>query len=170
MSQAKGINNRSDNYEAKKSLVKQFALYMQNVIDVELDPFFERNLDVFEQDESDLNDGTGESLKQFQIFSEYESILEEKIEKFSEDQGYSSAIDCCNAIQEALNRDRDTNQMMLNDLEAAFAKMRINKDNRDDDAGSKDGSSSSSGSQADGKHSSRRVADGRFICIIYQRH
>jgi hypothetical protein len=141
-----------------RKLVMDFVEYTTKVLNEDMKGFFESNMDLFDQDDADLTDGTGHSLEQYEVFQKYERILEGRIDDFATEKGYASAVACFEAIQEALVSEKKSHKNLMSDLQKQFASMRkmllksVEKnDEEGSDADSKHaGSSSSGGSKGDG--------------------
>lgn len=152
---AKGMFGQSNEVNEARKLVMGFVEYTTKVLNEDMKPFFEKHMDEFDQADSDLADGTGHTVEQYEIFRKYESILEGKIDDFATDKGYSSAVDCFRAIQDALETEKSSHKTLMADLQKQFAAMRsalmksVEKDDSEADAKG-DGSSSSSLKGGDG--------------------
>lgn len=56
---------------AQKNVVARFVEYAYKVINENMDDFFEDNMEVFDQDDEDVESGRGETFEQYEVFKKY---------------------------------------------------------------------------------------------------
>jgi hypothetical protein len=106
-----------------RELIHDFVNYVNKVLTEEMRDFFNDQLEIFDQSLDQLTDGSGETLEQYAAFKKYEEILGDKIESFCDSQGYDSAASCFEAIQDALDDDKNSHANLIKDLQLQIAKM-----------------------------------------------
>ena len=121
MSKAVSAGNDLDD---SRKLVMGFVDYSQRILNEDMKPFFEDHIHLFDQEEDELQDGSGHTLEQYDAFKKYESLLEEKIDEFALEKGFSSSRTCFQAIQEALETDKQAQKNLMNDIQKQFMAMR----------------------------------------------
>ena len=55
----------------QKNIVVRFVEYAYKVINEHMDDFFEDNMDVFDQDDEEVESGRGETFEQYEVFKRY---------------------------------------------------------------------------------------------------
>jgi len=114
-SDAVGIGG-DDEEPAGKALVMRMCEYGFKVLNYEMDDFFEDNADTFDQDDSDLNSGRGETLAQYNIFKKYEEELDKKFDAFAKKEGFSSASECFDSVNQAVKDDLASHKKIMDQL------------------------------------------------------
>eukprot|EP00615_Pteridomonas_danica_P000854 CAMPEP_0114335940 /NCGR_PEP_ID=MMETSP0101-20121206/5379_1 /TAXON_ID=38822 ORGANISM="Pteridomonas danica, Strain PT" /NCGR_SAMPLE_ID=MMETSP0101 /ASSEMBLY_ACC=CAM_ASM_000211 /LENGTH=518 /DNA_ID=CAMNT_0001467705 /DNA_START=27 /DNA_END=1583 /DNA_ORIENTATION=- len=75
------------------------------VLNLQMDEFFERHFQTFEQDDEDISNGRGETLEQYAAFQQYVVELEHHFDTFATGEGFSSSRDAFDFIQSAVSDD-----------------------------------------------------------------
>ena len=120
---SKAVSAGNDLNESRK-LVMGFVEYSQRILNEDMKTFFEDHMHLFDQEEDELQDGSGHTLEQYDAFKKYEGLLEEKIDEFALEKGFSSSRTCFQAIQEALETDKQAQKNLMNDIQKQFMAMR----------------------------------------------
>jgi hypothetical protein len=164
---AKAVGLNSASLNEGRQLVVGFVEYATKVVNEDMKDFFESNLDLFDQDDSEITDGTGHTLEQYEIFQKYESILERKIDEFSVEKGFSNSVSCFEAIQDALTGEKSAHKNLMSDLQKQFASMRkallksVEKTDAEADSKTNDEDGSSSAKGGEGKGASKDGSDDK---------
>ncbi len=158
---SKAVSAGNDLNESRK-LVMGFVEYSQRILNEDMKTFFEDHMHLFDQEEDELQDGSGHTLEQYDAFKKYEGLLEEKIDEFALEKGFSSSRACFQAIQEALETDKRAQKDLMNDIQKQFMAMRkaLLKRSEATEADSKnDDNTLSSPSKGDSSSPSKGVED-----------
>eukprot|EP01041_Mallomonas_annulata_P012927 gene12927-27270_t len=99
-----------------KSLVMRMCEYAFKVLNFEMEDFFDKYVDLFDQEEDDLNSGRGETMEQYNVFKKYEGELEIRFDDFAVKEGFKSAQECFVAVQEAVSTDLLAQKKMMEQL------------------------------------------------------
>ena len=103
------------------NLVQRFVDYVFRVIHTEMDDFFTRNAELFDQDWDDFNQ-KGETLEQHAVFKRYEELLDEKLSNFAEKENYDSAIDCFQELERLVNDDAEEHKKRMEEMQEQLRK------------------------------------------------
>ena len=88
------------------NLVQRFVDFVFRVIHTEMDEFFTRNADLFDQDWDDFNQ-QGETLEQYNVFKRYEELLDTHLSRFAEKESYDSAVECFQELERLVQEDAE---------------------------------------------------------------
>lgn len=107
---------------AGDNLVVKLVDYAFKYLHEGLSPFFEKHIDDFGEDwEVLMNEG--ESHEQYAIYQEYKKLMTTHLDKFSEEQGFSSFEDCFEEVQRLVAEDNDRAKKELEKLKLQMAQM-----------------------------------------------
>ena len=93
------LSAKDKKYQEGIDLVQAFVQFASKVVNVDMAPFFDRVYEEFEQDWKDLANGQGETLQQYEVFKQYEKLLDEHLTKFARARGYVSVTLTLSIIQ-----------------------------------------------------------------------
>jgi len=127
-----GSASDAEEDEAGRNLVTKLTQHAFQVLNIDMDGFFDEHLDVFDQDIEELTSGQGETLEQYDAFTKYSRELERHFDDFAQREGFSSARDCFDRINEAVKKDalrqkefmRRLHQQ-IQELQARWARERV---------------------------------------------
>ena len=60
------------------NLIVRFVEYVYKAINEDMDDFFEDNVDVFDQDDEEVDSGKGETFEQYAVYEEYLKQVSER--------------------------------------------------------------------------------------------
>lgn len=118
------------------NLVQRFVDYVFRVIHTEMDDFFTRNAELFDQDWDDFNQ-KGETLEQHAVFKRYEELLDDHLTKFAENEQFDSAVECFQELERLVTDDAEEHKKRMEELQEQLRKSQDNIEGKSGDA--KDG-------------------------------
>ena len=87
------------------NLVQRFVEFAFSMLHTKMDSFFERHAAKFDQEWDDYLQ-SGETLEQYEIFKEYEELLDENLTEFVHKEGFKSVGACFNEISNLIEEDK----------------------------------------------------------------
>ena len=103
------------------NLVQRFVDFVFRVIHTEMDEFFTRNADLFDQDWDDFNQ-QGETLEQYNVFKRYEELLDTHLSRFAEKESYDSAVECFQELERLVKEDAEEHKRRMEELQETIKK------------------------------------------------
>ncbi|CAD7965738.1 unnamed protein product [Amoebophrya sp. A120] len=100
--------------QLQKSAAHRFCQFAMNLVNRELEPLFESCIPYFEQAQSELNNGQGETLEQYSCYQKYIEVLEQKLTEFVKtelnydtEQNPNAAAEFLQQLQAAMEKDKE---------------------------------------------------------------
>ena len=87
------------------NLVQRFVEFAFSMLHTKMDSFFERHAEKFDQEWDDYLQA-GETLEQYEIFQEYEELLDGNLTEFVKKEGFSSVGACFREISGLVEKDK----------------------------------------------------------------
>jgi hypothetical protein len=106
-----------------KNLIIRFTEYAYKVLNEDMDDFFEDHVRAFDQDDSELESGKGETLEQYDVYMKYIAELEKRFDVFSEREGYASTEDCFADIKGVIDEDEARRKRSMGELASRLRAM-----------------------------------------------
>ena len=108
------------------NLVQRFVDYVFRVIHTEMDDFFTRNAELFDQDWDDFNQ-QGETLEQYSVFKRYEELLDVHLTKFADSEQFENAADCFVELQRLVTEDAEEHKKRMEEMQEQLRKAQENQ-------------------------------------------
>jgi hypothetical protein len=149
-----------------KNLVIRFVEYAFDVLNNRMDEFFEDSMNSFDQDLSELRDGSGETLEQYEIYQKYLKLLELKFDEFATDEGYESSTQCFDEINDLICNDEIERKKIFKEMSermmAAFQNFQQQiQDGAEAGAGEDDGKKGEKGEEEEDVKSEKKSSDAK---------
>ena len=175
------MNDMNDVNDAEKvsnkNLIIRFVEYAFNILNNEMNEFFEEKMLKFDQNLNELQDGSGETLEQYEIYQEYLQLLEIKFDKFINEEGYKNSTECFDEMNELIVNDEIERKKIFKELSEKMMKafenfqQQIQEDSgegggdqgEDDEKGEKDGDDEEDDVKGSEKKGSDMKRNGRKI-------
>jgi hypothetical protein len=87
------------------NLVQRFVEFAFSMLHTKMDSFFERHAEQFDQEWDDYLQA-GETLEQYDVFKEYEQLLDENLTEFVKKEGFGSVGACFREISSLVEKDK----------------------------------------------------------------
>lgn len=99
-----------------KNLIVRFVEYSFQILNHDMDEFFEDNMMVFDQDQHDLEDGRGETLEQYDVYQKYLKLLEVYFDEFAMKEGYQTSKECFDDINQLIVDDEIERKKLFKEM------------------------------------------------------
>lgn len=106
--------------EVKKlpNLVLRFCEFAFKILNHDMDTFFVEHMELFDQDENELQSGGGETLQQYEVYQKYLKELDILFDEFAFREGFSSSSNCFDAINDSIQEDKEGRKKYMKELTA----------------------------------------------------
>jgi hypothetical protein len=110
------------------NLVQRFVDYVFRVIHTEMDEFFTRNANLFDQDWDDFNQ-QGETLEQYNVFKRYEELLDVHLTKFAKSEKFHNAADCFVELERLVTEDAEEHRKRMEEMQEKLKQAQERREN-----------------------------------------
>ena len=113
------------------NIVVDLLEFAMRVVNKDLSPFFEKNCDLWDYSEEDIEavvNGKGESLEQHAVYREYVDLMTDHLDRFAEDMGFSSQKEVFLQVEDAIQKDKEQRTKLMSEISAMFRKLKVDDD------------------------------------------
>lgn len=121
--------------EGSNNVVVDLVEFAMRVVHEELAFFFEEHCDLWDYGEDELkaiSSGGGESLEQHDVYRKYVELVTSHLDDFVESSGLGSQREVTEAVEEAIQADKDQRKKLMAEIHKAFELMKKGGGAKDD--------------------------------------